>query len=320
MPEIICAIKNVTKIYAHGIVANKDISLNVYRGETFGLLGPNAAGKTTLLRQIVGLSRPTSGRIYLGGRDIVADPEVIPTIVGYLPQSLRALRSYRTWDAVYFTGLLRGLQQSQAAAQTNTILERLQLTALKDREVDKLSGGQKQLVALASALIGYRPLLVLDEPTSNLDPRIRRQVWETLRQIQQEHSLTIILVTHSVLEAESILTRVALIDRGCVIAQGTPAELKAQVSAKVRLEFRLSHANGNMQSIGGIPVEPLPDGRWRIRVQKTDVSKVLDAIFREVAADVVEDFQIIMPSLEDVYITLTGSKLGISPHEEPANR
>jgi len=263
LDETVYCIRGLTKVYKNGVVANDGIDLDIHHGETFGLLGPNGAGKTTLVKQIVGLLRPTAGYIHLFGRDIVQEPDVVPKHVAYLPQTLMSLRAYRVREAIYYTGILRGLTTKEARVQTDDLLERLHLAPLSRRLVGNLSDGQKQLVAVAVTLIAYRTVVVLDEPTNNLDPAVRRLVWDVLGELREQRGVTVILVTHNVLEAERVLTRVAIIDEGRVIALGTPDELKAQVASHARLEFRLKDGAPRLH-LDDFGAEFLSDGCWRM--------------------------------------------------------
>lgn len=307
MTETVYRIRGLTKVYQNGVRANDGIDLDIYYDETFGLLGPNGAGKTTLVKQMVGLLHPTAGFIHLFGRDIVQKPQLIPNYVAYLPQTLMSLRSYRVQEAVYYTGVLRGLTAQEAKIQTDELLECLCLASLSRRLVGKLSGGQKQLVAVASTLIAYRPVVVLDEPTSNLDPAVRRLVWDLLGELREQRGMTVIFVTHNVLEAEQVLTRLAIIDEGRVIALGTPSDLKAQVASRVRLEFRLKDGSSRL-CLNKFGAELLPDGCWRVMASQHEVPDIIEGLTHKVGLENMDDFRVLPPSLEDVYLALNGSQ------------
>jgi ABC-type multidrug transport system ATPase subunit len=289
------------------VVANDGLDLDIHRGEVFGLLGPNGAGKTTLIKQMVGLLRPTAGDIHLFDRDVVREPDVIPHYVAYLSQTLMSLYAYRVREAIYYTGILRGLPAHEAGAQTDDLLERLHFAHLSKRLVRNLSGGQKQLVAVASALIAYRPVIVLDEPTNNLDPVARRLVWDVLDEIKKHWGVTVIFVTHNVLEAEQVLTRVAIIDEGRVIALGTPNELKALVASQVRLEFHLKGGDPRLR-LAGFDAELLPDGCWRVMTQQHQIRGTIERLIQEIGLENMDDLRVLPPSLEDVYLALDGSQ------------
>ena len=228
--------RGVTKTYRGGIRANDGIDLDIPVGEVFGLLGPNGAGKSTLVRQLVGLQRPDSGGIALFGHDIVAGPAAAP---GWWPTWRRTSRRCSSCPSTSRSPpprRMRGLSR-RAAAVTATARGRAGFGAVADRPIVRLSGGQRRLACVAAALAAERPLLVVDEPTAGLDPVARRSVWAAIARRREHSGATVVLVTHNVLEAEAILDRVAVLDRGRVIACDTPGRLKASVSAEVRLEL-----------------------------------------------------------------------------------
>ncbi|MEO6205417.1 MAG: ABC transporter ATP-binding protein, partial [Mycobacteriales bacterium] len=214
------------------VLANDDITFSVAQGTVFGLLGPNGAGKTTLVRQLVGVLKPDAGTVSLLGHDITATPSLAPRLLAYLAQDEPALRELTVAVALETTGRLRGLSRSQARLGRDTLVDELGLAGVVDRPLLKLSGGQRRLAEFATALVADRPLLVLDEPTTGLDPIARRAVWDALA--RRRATTTVVLVTHNVLEAETVLDQVAVLDRGRVIACDTPGRLKALVSDEVR--------------------------------------------------------------------------------------
>ncbi|MGZ6827637.1 MAG: ABC transporter ATP-binding protein, partial [Mycobacteriales bacterium] len=219
------ALQGLSRTHRAGPLATDGVSLEVLAGEVFGLLGPNGAGKTTLVRQLVGVLRPDEGRVELLGQDVTADPRRASRLLAYLAQDEPALNELPVGLAVEVTGRLRGLSRRDARAATTALLDELALAEVRERPLTKLSGGQRRLAQVATALVGDRPLLVLDEPTTGLDVTARRAVWEVLRRRRTEQGTTVVLVTHNVLEAEQVLDRVAVLDRGRVIACDTPGRL-----------------------------------------------------------------------------------------------
>ncbi|KIF79676.1 ABC transporter ATP-binding protein, partial [Streptomyces sp. 150FB] len=217
--------------------ATDGISLEVRGGEIFGLLGPNGAGKSTLVRQLTGLMRPDSGSVELLGHDLVRHPERASRLVGYLGQESTALDELTVSLAAETTGRLRGLTLRDARAARDSVLDELGLTEIASRPLKKLSGGQRRLACFAAALVGRRPVLVLDEPTTGMDPVARRAVWAAVDRRRADHGATVLLVTHNVIEAETVLDRVAVLERGRVIACDTPSGLKEQVAGEVRVEL-----------------------------------------------------------------------------------
>lgn len=217
--------------------ATDGIGLEVRGGEIFGLLGPNGAGKSTLVRQLTGLMRPDSGSVEILGHDLVRHPERAARLIGYLGQESTALDELTVALAAETTGRLRGLTTRNARAERDSVLEELGLTALAGRPLKKLSGGQRRLACFAATLVGERPLLVLDEPTTGMDPVARRAVWAAVDRRRAVNGTTVVLVTHNVIEAETVLDRVAVLERGRVIACDTPGGLKERVAGEVRVEL-----------------------------------------------------------------------------------
>ncbi len=290
------------------VLATDDVSLEVLAGEVFGLLGPNGAGKTTLVRLLVGVLRPEAGRVALLGQDVTADPRAASRLLAYLAQDEPALNELPVGMAVETTGRLRGLSRRDARAQTADLLDELGLADVQARPLTKLSGGQRRLAQVAAALIADRPLLVLDEPTTGLDALARRAVWEVLRRRRTEAGVTVVLVTHNVVEAEQVLDRVAVLDRGRVIACDTPGRLKALVSNDVRLDlvWRDEPPLGE-PAVAALLARSEVDGRrWSARLPASDAREALGRLTAGPALAALDDFTLATPTLEDVYLSLGG--------------
>jgi len=290
-------------------LANNKITLRIAQGEIIGIFGPNGAGKTTLVRQIMGLLQPTSGTIHLYNHDVVEHPEIVSRFVGYYGQKTLALRAHKAREVLFITGLFRGQTQREANEQTTVLLERFELTSLANRLMSSLSGGEQRLIALLASFMAYSPVLILDEPTNELDPVRRRKVWEYLWERNQEHHDTVLLVTHNLLEAETVVARVVLIDQGSVQITGTPGELKREVEDIVRLEVKLRDTSNQeaIATLSSLPAsECLRPGHWQITSSKGEASSLLSTVLDQLGMDVLDDFRLITPTLEGVYIKLTG--------------
>jgi ABC-2 type transport system ATP-binding protein len=209
--------------------ANKDISLCILEGEIFGLLGDNGAGKTTLVKQMVNLIRSTSGNIRLYGKSIDKDPLYVPQHIGYMPQNNLALNNLTVSESIYFTAHLRGMSQKESKRECEKLIEQWNLEDIRKRPCIHISGGQKRLLQLSIALAGAPPILILDEPTNDLDPLKRKQVWEVLQKLNREHQVTIIFITHDAIEAEKIIQRIGIMRRGILVAIGKLSELKSKI-------------------------------------------------------------------------------------------
>ncbi len=313
--DISIRVNGLTKIYPKAgqdrteLVANNNLNLEVQRGEIFGLLGENGAGKTTLVMQLLGLLKPTSGQICLEGIDVVKHPDQAKSQVGFLPQTNLPLRYLEVHRALYFTGRLRGQPDADARTQTDELLNTLDLTPYANRYVHKLSGGLLRVTNFAMALMGHPRVVVLDEPTNNLDPERRRQVWEMVARVNEERGLTCILVTHNLLEAERVVHRVAVMEAGKIIASGTPGELKATVGEQVRIELYLkdsipfSEADyAQLTCLGSL--EAVREGHLVLSLPAQAVPQATHAIMNNIGLTKLDDFRISPPSLEDIYLGL----------------
>ncbi|MER5930492.1 ABC transporter ATP-binding protein [Streptomyces sp. NPDC002054] len=293
--------------------ATDGISLEIRRGEIFGLLGPNGAGKSTLVRQLTGLLRPDSGSVALLGHDLVRHPERAARLLAYLGQESTALDELTVALAAETTGRLRGLTAPAARAARDAVLDELGLTGLAGRPLKKLSGGQRRLACFAAALVGERPVLVLDEPTTGMDPVARRAVWAAVDRRRAESGATVVLVTHNVIEAETVLDRVAVVDQGRVIACDTPAGLKAKVSDEVRLELVWrAGAPLDVPEVAALaPLAAEAGRKWVLRLGPDEARAAVAAVTGGPAFAALDDFTLATPSLEDVYLALGGRTKGL---------
>ncbi|MFJ9086463.1 ABC transporter ATP-binding protein [Streptomyces sp. NPDC102384] len=319
-----CAVRGLRKTYPASrgrrgvpgtpeLRATDDVHLDIRRGEIFGLLGPNGAGKSTLVRQLTGLMRPDAGSVEILGHDIVRHPERASRILAYLGQESTALDELTVALAAETTGRLRGLPLKDARAARDDVLDELGLTALASRPIKKLSGGQRRLACFASALVGERPLLVLDEPTTGMDPVARRAVWGAVDRRRAERGTTVLLVTHNVIEAETVLDRVAVLDQGRVIACDTPAGLKERVAGEVRVELVWREkAPMELDEVARLRPHAVESGRrWSLRLEPDAARSAVAAVTGGPAFDFLDDFTLATPSLEDVYLALGGSRSGV---------
>jgi ABC-2 type transport system ATP-binding protein len=289
------------------------VTLDIRRGEIFGLLGPNGAGKSTLVRQLTGLMRPDAGSVEILGHDIVRHPERAARILAYLGQESSALDELTVSLAAETTARLRGLDLRDARAERDAVLDELGLTALAGRPLKKLSGGQRRLACVAAALVGERSLLVLDEPTTGMDPVARRAVWSAVDRRRAERGSTVLLVTHNVIEAETVLDRVAVLDQGKVIACDTPAGLKEQVAGEVRVELVWREKPPlDVPEVAALRDRAVESGRrWTLRLAPEEARVAVATVTGGAAFAALDDFTLATPSLEDVYLTLGGNAQGL---------
>ena len=214
------------------VVALDGLDLRVEAGTVFGLLGPNGAGKTTLVRVLSTLLRPTAGRASVLGYDVVADSLAVRRRIGLAGQFAAVDGELTGRENVEMVGRLYRLSAAEARVRAGELLERLGLAEAADRPVSTYSGGMRRRLDLGATLTGRPPVILLDEPTSGLDPRTRQELWSTVDELRREGT-TVLLTTQYLEEADRLAQRIAVVDRGRVVAEGTASELKATVGSEV---------------------------------------------------------------------------------------
>ena len=299
-------VNGLVKTYGHGsAAANDGITLEVRPGEVYGLLGPNGAGKSTLVKQVMGLLKPTSGRITLGGHDLVSDPATARRLCSYLPQAQMPIDSFKVREAIEIAGVIRGGSAPEIQRRSRALLDALEIGEWRDTLGARLSGGVRRLVGFAMATVCPGRVVFLDEPTNDVDPLRRRLLWDQVRQVAEQGS-AVFLVTHNVLEAENSVDRLAVIDRGRLVTQGTPSSVKAECRGRMRLLVML---------VPGTP-DPLPPdfaqgatrvaNRLSVHVNEPDVARGINWAQGLMAQGLAEEYALGATSLEDAYIRLTG--------------
>jgi ABC-2 type transport system ATP-binding protein len=224
--EPMIVVENLTKRYGERLAVNQ-VSFQVRKGEIIGFLGPNGAGKSTTMRMLTGFLSPSSGSVRIGGFDMLEDPLKAKQLLGYLPETPPLYNDMSVRDYLDFVGQLKGLSGPERKKRLDYVLERCFLKDRTNQLIHQLSKGYKQRVGIAQALIHNPPVLILDEPTSGLDPAQIIQIRDLIRELAIDH--TIILSTHILPEVQSTCSRVLIINRGQVAAEGTPQELEAQL-------------------------------------------------------------------------------------------
>jgi ABC-2 type transport system ATP-binding protein len=237
MPAII-SVKNVSKTYATGFEALKNVSLDIDKGEIFALLGPNGAGKTTLINIICGIVTASAGKVTIDGHDIVTDYRAARSLVGLVPQELTADMFESVWTTVSFSRGLWGKWPNPDHIEA--VLKSLSLWDRKDSKLMTLSGGMKRRVLIAKALSHEPTILFLDEPTAGVDVELRKGMWETVRALR-DSGVTVILTTHYIHEAEDMADRIGVINQGELILVEDKAELMHKLGKK-QLTLQLHHA------------------------------------------------------------------------------
>lgn len=319
--EVIDLVKRYPK---RPVNAVDGVSFSVRHGEVFGLLGPNGAGKTTTMGVLTTRVRPTGGRAFISGVDVVADPVAAKRRLAVVPQRSNLDRALSARQNLLFHAAYFGMPAAERRTRAVALLEEFGLTDRADDKVDFFSGGQSQRIMIARALMHRPEVLFLDEPTTGLDPQARRFVWERVRDLRSR-GVTIVLTTHDMEEATTLCERVGIMDRGHLLALDTPAALTATLPGRnslgVVVELHDADAEGllvTLVGLGGVErvervdEKPLDSGRRRYRVHATiDATTLLAPIARAVveAGAELADLSFAKLSLEDVFIALTGRAL-----------
>src|SRR5689334_4916642 len=230
-PSAAVAARSLVKTYGDEVEAVRGVDLDVARGEVFGFLGPNGAGKSTTVRMLTTLLTITSGQAWVSGIDVAADPDGVRKRIGVALQEAGLDPRQTGRELLVLQGRLFGMSTSEAAERARELLALVELEDAADRSIKTYSGGMKRRLDLASALVHEPEVLFLDEPTTGLDPASRLTVWEEVRRINARET-TVFLTTQYLEEADQLCDRLAIIDDGLIVRQGTPAELKADLRSR----------------------------------------------------------------------------------------
>ena len=306
-------VQNLSKSF-FGTVAVDDVSFRVGSGEILGFLGPNGAGKTTTMRMITGFLSPTAGTVTLDGIDISDRAIEAKRQLGYLPESLALYPEMRVKEYVRFRAELCGVPRREVASRTKDALATCFVDDVADRPIANLSKGYRQRVGLAGALVHRPKVLVLDEPTVGLDPRQIVKVRELIRNLRKDH--TILLSTHILPEVELVCDRVLIIDKGRIVASGTPDTLRQEMSQTpgltVALKGELPDADSVVRQIPGVlrAARIGAGGETRVVMETGHGADVREAIFREVVARnwTLLEMTPRQASLEDIFVRLISAE------------
>ncbi|WP_067833388.1 ATP-binding cassette domain-containing protein [Actinomadura kijaniata] len=284
------------------------VSLTAQPGTVLGVLGPNGAGKTTTTRILATLIQPTEGRAEVGGYDVVTQAHMVRQLIGLTGQYAGVDEMLTGTENLIMIGRLLGLSRSHSRSRAAELLERFQLTEAADRAAKTYSGGMRRRLDLAASLVGRPQILFLDEPTTGLDPRSRNGLWDIVRGLTAD-GVTVLLTTQYLEEADQLADDIVVIDRGEVIAHGTPDALKAQVGGQV-LEVRPLHEADNVTvaRIVGDLAEATPEVReGTVSVPITDPALMPAAVRRlDDAGVTVGEMSLRKSSLDEVFFSLTG--------------
>ncbi|WP_042224143.1 ABC transporter ATP-binding protein [Oceanobacillus manasiensis] len=308
---MVLEIKGITKIYRgrhkSQIVANDNLTISIKEGEILGLLGHNGSGKTTLVNQIIGTSTPSSGDIILLGESVKNSPKRARSLCSVQPQSQLPLGFLTPSLAVSTMGKMRGGNKKDVSERMEMLFEALDIGKWANTQGIKLSGGIRRLTAFCMAVIKPGNLVILDEPTNDVDPTRRRYLWEVIRQLADDGT-SVILVTHNVIEAEKAVDRVAILHKGQFIASGSLSEVKRRENNKRRIVIN---------PLAGIGEQVVPE--WAISAHRNGtgvtisidedaVSKTIEWAEFQMKHGIISDYLLSPTTLEDIYVNLTKEK------------
>lgn len=307
----IIEIKNLTKKFDDTIVVD-NINLNIEKGEIFGLLGPNGAGKSTTISMICSLLHPTSGSIELLGVNAKKNSTEVKKSLGLVPQNIALYKEFTTYENIKFFGELYGLRGTNLKEGMEKALDFTGLSEFKDKKAKTFSGGMLRRLNIACAIIHKPKIIIMDEPTVGIDPQSRNHIMEAVRELNQ-NGTTVIYTTHYMEEVEALCSKIAIIDKGKIIAEGTKEELKDMISDKRTLSVTVNDVYeldiNKINNVEGVMEVSIDDNTILInsskevsnldkiiRVIEDQGAKILDLGFKEV-------------SLETVFLSLTGRSL-----------
>ena len=305
-------VEQLVRQFRKGPRAVDGIDLEVSPGEIYGFLGPNGAGKSTTVLMLTTLLPPTSGRATVGGFDIVRQGPQVRTVIGAALQEAALDPILTGREHVQLQATLQGIPKVERAGRANELLERVGLTEAADRRVGGYSGGMKRRLDLALALVHRPRILFLDEPTTGLDIQSRTALWEEVARLAHDEGMTVFLTTQYLEEADALADRVGIIDHGKIVAEGTPAELKAQIgSPSVEVFPCDANSADQLEQLLADFGTLTRNGRGAVSVQlpggETQLADIVRALDR---ADLrIESLQLHQPSLDDVFLAKTGRKL-----------
>jgi ABC-2 type transport system ATP-binding protein len=288
------------------------VTFDVHAGEVFGLLGPNGAGKSTTVRVLTTLTKPDSGQALVAGHDVVRHPNRARRAIGYVPQDSGVDRDATGRENLMLQGRIYGLRGSGLRARVHELLELVGLSEAANRVVRGYSGGMKRRLDIALGLVHRPSVLFLDEPTTGLDPEARAAMWVEVERLAEQESLTILLTTHYLEEADQLADRLAIVSRGQVVVEGTPDELKRGLQGEL-VTVELQETDGRAEDAVAV-VDRFPGSRetkldgTHVRTRVPDGAQAIPTLLASLdsAGITVASVSTSRPSLDDVYLHYTG--------------
>lgn len=318
MAQPILDVSNVVKRYG-ALTAVNDVSFSVEEGEIFGLLGPNGAGKSTLISMLTGVFAPDSGSIRIVGMDVVSEADTVKRLIGVVPQEIALYPTLSARENLRFFGEMYGPGGKTLQQRVDRALEMVAMTERAGDAVRTYSGGMKRRINLAIGLINNPRILFLDEPTVGVDPQSRNHIFESVEMLRREQNMSILYTTHYMEEAERLCDRVAIIDRGQIIALDTPRNLIAMLGGGIlRLGFteadatgELSNAIAALEQVRSTELQPPADGRVVLKIEANNVNEALLQTLHllNTRSINVVSIETLEPNLESLFLHLTGTSL-----------
>jgi len=316
--DIVLRAENLCKSYVKGVLVNDHISLSLSRGEIFGLLGPNGAGKTTLVSQIIGLAKPDSGSITIDGVDIVASPGYARQACSLQAQTQVPINGLTAKQAIELVGSVRGGDSRSVRERARDLLKHFEMEEWANKSAETFSGGMRRLVAFCMAAVVPGRIVILDEPTNDIDPLRRRLLWQQVRNLVTMGS-TVLLVTHNVMEAERAVDRLAIMDQGKVVGVGTPGSLKENGGENMRFELILE-PRAELPKIPEFLQHAVVTGRRLIsRLKESDIAPTIQWARSLKEKGIAEEYSVGPITLEDVYLKLVGHGVAQETMEKEAD-
>ncbi len=307
----IVEVKDLTKRFSEDVLAVDNISFTVEEGEVFGFLGPNGAGKSTTINMLTTLLRPTSGKAVVAGFDLARQQDEVRKVIGLVPQDLTVDDELSGRENMYLQADLYNVDRDRAKRDIEDLLHVVNLEEAADRLVKTYSGGMRKRLELAEGLIHHPRILFLDEPTLGLDIQTRVAIWDYIKDLKAKHNITVFLTTHYLEEADGLCDRIAIIDRGKIVALDTPTALKRSVGGDVidLIVDGTTDFSEIIRQVDGVVDVKREDRAYRIKAVKGEASipKVLQAVSSR-GGDVTT-VSLSRPSLDQAFLEYTGRSM-----------
>ncbi len=310
MSNEVITVENLVKRFGD-VTAVDGISFSVREGEIFGFLGPNGAGKTTTIHILTTLLKPTSGRAVVAGHDVVKEAPKVREVIGIVFQDPSLDDQLTAYENLYVHGRIYGMSGNELRRRIDEMLEFVNLSRFRDKPVKTFSGGMRRRLEIARALVHKPKILFLDEPTIGLDPQTRASIWDYIQRLRKEENITIFLTTHYMDEAEALADRIAIIDHGKIVTEGTPDELKSLVDEEV-IYVKFSDGNDGKSCLKApFILECRVIGRNHVALKVRNASEALPKVFELTtkAGLTIREISYKRPTLNDVFLYLTGREI-----------